>query len=280
MSHSILITGGSGYLGGSLLAQLSNIELPPHKKLYALVRSKEQAEAIKRYQAEPLMLDLGDQERVFQTIVDAGISIIYFLVDAVKSELQIPMIKALGEVKKRTGQDVHFLHTSGAKMFSEHTGFPTDRTISDTDSKLYNLQESSKPHTDIMTQVCLLSLITTSIIGLPLFQSAQLLMANYNVLRIVPPYALIPEQALDTNNTIIKTAESYGVRSYIFIPCIVYGESEGFGNPISIQTTAVIKVAKKLRAVYDVNSEGAVRTFNIHSRFKSNSNYMNVRWLI
>lgn len=63
---------------------------------------------------------------------------------------------------------------------------------------------------------------------------------------------------MNTNNTIIETAESFGVRSYIFVPCIVYGEGEGFGNRISIQTTAVVKAAKNAGAVYDANPEGAV----------------------
>lgn len=153
MSHSVLITGASGYLGGSLLAQLRRANLPQYTKLFALARSEVQAEAIKQYGAEPLILNLGDQDSVIKSIIDAKITIIYFLVDAVKSEFQIPMIKALSEVKKQTGQEVHFLHTTGAKMFSQHAGFPTDRTILDTDPKLYDLQKASKPPHDIMAQV-------------------------------------------------------------------------------------------------------------------------------
>jgi len=38
----------------------------------------------------------------------------------------------------------------------------------------------------------------------------------------------------------------------------VYGEGKGFGNKISIQTTAVVKAAKGAGAVYDVNPEGWV----------------------
>lgn len=48
----------------------------------------------------------------------------------------------------------------------------------------------------------------------------------------------------------IETAEAHGVRSYIFIPCIVYGKGEGFGNRISIQTVAIVQAAKKLGRVY------------------------------
>lgn len=154
MSHSVLITGASGYLGGSLLAQLSRTELPPHKQIYALARSQEQADAVRQYGAEPLEINLEDDGSVFKAIVDAKISVVYYLVDAVKSHHQVSLIKALGEVKKQTGQDVHFLHTSGAKIFSEHAAMPTDCTISDADPELYDLQKKTKAPFALMAQVC------------------------------------------------------------------------------------------------------------------------------
>ena len=65
-------------------------------------------------------------------------------------------------------------------------------------------------------------------------------------------------KALGTNSTIIETAEAHGVRSYIFIPPIVYGEGEGFGNSISIQTVAIVKAAKTLRRVYSPDAGNPV----------------------
>lgn len=47
MSHNILITGASGYLGGTILARWERAKLPPYQTLYALVRTKEQGEAVK-----------------------------------------------------------------------------------------------------------------------------------------------------------------------------------------------------------------------------------------
>jgi nucleoside-diphosphate-sugar epimerase len=154
MSHSILITGASGYLGGSLLAQLHRTKLPSYNNLYALVRSDYQADQVKTYGATPLFLDLSDQAAVTKTIVDADISIIFFLIDALHSTSQIPLIKALGEVKKQTNREVHFLHTSGAKIFSEHAGLPIDRDIPDTHPGLFDMQKTAKAPHDIMKLVC------------------------------------------------------------------------------------------------------------------------------
>lgn len=56
----------------------------------------------------------------------------------------------------------------------------------------------------------------------------------------------------------IDTAEDNGVRSYIFIPSIVYGEGEGFGNRISIQDVAIVKAAQGARCVYKVDTNDPV----------------------
>lgn len=43
------------------------------------------------------------------------------------------------------------------------------------------------------------------------------------------------------------------MRSYVFVPCVVYGRGEGFGNKTSIQTVAIVRAAKATGRVYDVN---------------------------
>ncbi|EXJ95152.1 hypothetical protein A1O1_00271 [Capronia coronata CBS 617.96] len=211
MSHRILVTGASGYLGGSLLARWTSANLPAYDRLYALVRTDEQADAVKKYSAEPIRFDVKDEAAVRAAIVDNKITIVYFLIDALWGKHQSYFIKALAEVKKSTGSDVHFLHTSGAKIFSSHAGAPTDRPLYDTEEDLYDIQKAQKP-------------------VIPLLQSA-----------------------IDANNSVIEQGEAYGARTYIFVPCIVYGKGEGFGNPISIQTAATIKAAINARRVYSVD---------------------------
>jgi hypothetical protein len=66
------------------------------------------------------------------------------------------------------------------------------------------------------------------------------------------------QQTTKTNFSVIDLCEDYGVRGYIFAPCIVYGQGEGFGKQISIQVVEIVKAARKTRRVYDVNSPDAV----------------------
>ncbi|KAI2933118.1 hypothetical protein CBS147320_1637 [Aspergillus niger] len=145
MSHNILITGASGYLGGTLLARWKNANLPSYGKLYALVRSEEQGNQVEKlYGAEPLILNVSDHETITQTIIDREITIVYYLIDAYSAKHQPAFIKGLGEVKKRTGKEVHFLHTTGSKQFSRHAGVSVDQALLDTDPRLYDIQKAAK----------------------------------------------------------------------------------------------------------------------------------------
>ncbi|KAH8161917.1 hypothetical protein CIB48_g6327 [Xylaria polymorpha] len=167
MSHNILITGSSGYLGGSLLARWKGANLPGYNKLFALVRTPKQAEAVKQYGAEPLIFDAYDE----------------------------------GEFGQR-----------GAKIFSSHAGAPTDKPLLDSDPNLYEVQKGQKS-------------------PIPLMQ-----------------------EAIGVNNFVIEEAEKNGIRSYVFVPCIVYGDGEGFGNRISIQTVAIVRAAEAVKRVYSVDT--------------------------
>ncbi|EXJ60867.1 hypothetical protein A1O7_05020 [Cladophialophora yegresii CBS 114405] len=224
MSHSILLTGVSGYLGGSLLAQVGNA-LPAHKykNLYALVRTDSQASAARDHGATPLRFDVKDASAVKAALLEHEITVVFFLIDALTATTQAHFIDALASVKAELGGgvDVHFLHTSGAKIFSSHAGAPTEGPLFDDDPALYDVQKGQKPI-------------------IPLLQSA-----------------------IDANNIVVERANAQNVRCYIFVPCIVYGPGRGFGNRISIQTVAIVKAARAARRVYSVDEPPSSATWPV-----------------
>ncbi|KAK4081236.1 uncharacterized protein Triagg1_2768 [Trichoderma aggressivum f. europaeum] len=112
--HNILLTVASGYLGGSILAQLRNpssgsTEPPAHDKIYALVRSEAQAQAVRSYGAEPASFDPGDEAAIESFVLDRQISVVVWLIDVVSVERQTLFIRALATLRQQTGKEVHFL---------------------------------------------------------------------------------------------------------------------------------------------------------------------------
>jgi hypothetical protein len=156
MSRNVLITGGSGYIGGSLLADLKNVpDLPSHGTTYALVRSDDQAEKVKsHYNATPLKLDLEDQPAITTTLLEKQISVVFFLINAFNADAQVKFIEALAAVQDRHGIQTHFLHTTGAKLFSSFTGHPTDRVLSDAEDGLHGIQKAARSKFPPMETVC------------------------------------------------------------------------------------------------------------------------------
>lgn len=139
MSRNILLTGASGYLGGSFLHLLQDANLPPHK-IFAVVRSDAQAEAVKQYNASPLFVDLSDTSAITSAIATNQITIVYHLHDPLDTSTPT-WIAALSSVKQQLSQSVHFLFTTGAKLFSSHAGAPTTPFL-DTDPSLLSIQQS------------------------------------------------------------------------------------------------------------------------------------------
>lgn len=109
---NVLITGSSGYLGGSLLASWAEANIEGYDKLYALVRSDSQATAVKSlYGADPVRCSLEEGD-IRSLVVGNDITVVLYLIDAYRAERPVSFIKALGEVKKATGREVHFVYAS------------------------------------------------------------------------------------------------------------------------------------------------------------------------
>ncbi|KAJ3479030.1 hypothetical protein NLG97_g8422 [Lecanicillium saksenae] len=171
MPTNVLITGASGYLGSSFIDAIDHETLPTACTVYASVRNAASAKAVTDAGLVPWVADLRDPDAIAREVVDKEISVVFWLIDVLSVDSQTSFLKALAEVKRKTGNEVHFL------------------------------------------------------------------------------------QAIETNNVVIEQGEALGVRTYIFVPCIVYGEHQGFGNKISIQNVAIVNAAKAAGNVYKVDTD-------------------------
>ncbi|KAJ5737773.1 NAD(P)-binding protein [Penicillium malachiteum] len=145
MLHNILLTGGSGYIGGTLLARWKEAGLAEYGKLFSLVRTDAQAETTQDlYGVEPLRINLEDEEAVKKAIVSNKITVVLYLIDAYYFKHQIQFIKALAQAKKETGQEVHFIYTTGTKQFSDMGGAPSDKDLLDNDPELFEIHKAQK----------------------------------------------------------------------------------------------------------------------------------------
>ncbi len=110
MATNILITGVSGYLGGTIAAQLPSANLPSHGTIYALVRGEKQEKAVADLGLQPIRFDPYNEAEVENALLVNGISVVFWLIDAFKADAQSLFIQALAKVKAQTGNEVHFLH--------------------------------------------------------------------------------------------------------------------------------------------------------------------------
>ncbi|KAH0005498.1 NAD(P)-binding protein, partial [Aureobasidium melanogenum] len=194
--------------------------------------TKSQAQAVKQYGAQPLDFDSYNAEAVEEAVLKYQIDIVFLLHDATKPGARVNFIKALSSLKEKNGTEVHLLHTSGVKSISSHVNAPVDEPFFDLGQTIYKIQKHTNPGSSILSQV--------------------------GVVLLLPSRIKLTDQLVETNNTVTELSESLGVRSYVVMPCIVYGKGEGFGNQISIQTPAIVNAAKAAKKVYRVDSNRLV----------------------
>ncbi|KAJ0426821.1 hypothetical protein BJY00DRAFT_271035 [Aspergillus carlsbadensis] len=142
MSSNILLTGATGYIGGTLLRTLLSANLVPPSSIWAIVRSDAQAESLKPLGVNTTQIALTDDVEIKQVILDNSIDIVIHTVSVVDPTLAASLLNALKARKELTKRPVHFIHTSGVSAFADKTGW-THGVAKETDD-LYELQRGSE----------------------------------------------------------------------------------------------------------------------------------------
>ena len=144
----ILLTGATGYIGGSVLSALlsSNHESIKSSSITCLVRGQDKADALiatyKGRVTATLFRDLDDTDRVIE--VASQHDIVLNTLQAFHPSSSAALVKGLAERKKRSGKDVYLIHTSGTSNLADQPitkKYTEDRIFSDSAGDIYDYEK-------------------------------------------------------------------------------------------------------------------------------------------
>ena len=146
-SPNILVVGGAGYIGGSLVADFSSRETGPWKDatIYASVRSPKQVELLSQAGINAIELNVGNEASVKDAILRHNIDIAINATIGFDPNVASNIIKALGERRRKTGKQVYIIQSSVLAVFSCEGGW-TYGEVRDSDPLLEKERELGGPN--------------------------------------------------------------------------------------------------------------------------------------
>ncbi|KAH7120629.1 hypothetical protein EDB81DRAFT_666991 [Dactylonectria macrodidyma] len=123
--QKLLLTGATGYIGGTVLTQLLKSAFPEIRSLSisALVRHQSQADVLVKKGVNPILFK-GLDETTFLQETAAENDIVIHVVDGFHGASAEAFIRGLNERKAETGKTGIYIHTSGASNVAD---FPITR---------------------------------------------------------------------------------------------------------------------------------------------------------
>ncbi|KAL7904488.1 NAD dependent epimerase/dehydratase family protein [Trichoderma velutinum] len=200
----ILLTGASGYIGGSVLSSLLSSDLPLLKgsAISVLVRHEDQAEALAKVGVIPVLFNGLDDLEMMRKIASTQDLIINTAMSFHGGSAKA-MIQGLGDRKKQTGQEVHFIHTSGTSNLGDNP-------------------------------------ITGAFIENHIFSDKEDIFSYEKYRESITQY-----DQRTSDITVVETGLEVGVKTYIIMPPLIYGQGSGLFNTLSIQIPLLIRQAIK-----------------------------------
>ncbi|KAH8595061.1 hypothetical protein B0O99DRAFT_741329 [Bisporella sp. PMI_857] len=203
----ILLTGATGYLGGSVLTSLLQSENPAIKnvKISAIVRSAVQAELLAVLNIRPILISGFEDTEALANAASEN-DVVINCASGFETGAAESLIIGLGKRKKLTGQDVFMIHTSGTSSIS-------DRPI----SKQYIEDRSFNDATDNIFEY------------------------------LVERQRLEVYDQRTTDLAVAQRAKETSVKTYTIMAPPIYGSGTGQFNKLSTQIPMLAKVAIEAR---------------------------------
>ncbi|KAH7208539.1 hypothetical protein DER44DRAFT_720344 [Fusarium oxysporum] len=119
-AQKLLLTGGAGYIGGTVLAQLLKSSFPEIKSLSisALVRHQSQADVLAKKGVNSILFKNLDETTFLQQTA-AEHDVVIHVVDGFHGASAEAFIRGLRERKESTGRPGIYIHTSGASNIAD-----------------------------------------------------------------------------------------------------------------------------------------------------------------
>ena len=202
----VLLTGATGYIGGSVLTQLLASDAPALKgvPISCLVRRQEQADLLSSTygsRVNPILFkDLDDSETIIKVASEHDIAINTTL--GFHPESARSIVLGLEKRKAATGKDVFMLHTSGTSNLA-------DQPI----SKAYVEKDTER-----------------------VFSDSEDIYSYEHARNATTPYA----QRTSELGVIDQGLQS-GVKTLVIMSPLIYGLGTGLGNKFTIQVPLYVK---------------------------------------
>ncbi|KAJ5893612.1 hypothetical protein N7495_005303 [Penicillium taxi] len=133
MGSNILITGAAGYIGGSIVADFLARNTVDAGRLFAAVRTEEQAISLSKLCVHVLQLDLTDKDAVIKSLLAHDIRVVIHTASSINPTMPLNLITALSKQGEVSGIKTSFIHSSGQGAFFTNSRWPTE-PFKDTDA--------------------------------------------------------------------------------------------------------------------------------------------------
>ncbi|KAJ6786437.1 hypothetical protein PWT90_09983 [Aphanocladium album] len=204
-STKLLLTGATGYVGGSVLTSLLNSSNSQIKGLSisALVRKQEQADLLKAKGVNGIVFSGLDDTEIVRRVASEN-DIVINTASAFHAVAAGAIIDGLADRQKATGKKSVLIHTSGTSSIG-------DRPITGRYTETHVFDDSND---DIY--------------------------AYLRKREDIEPY-----QQRTTDLVVLEHGEAKGITTYILMSPTIYGIGSGFFNRTSIQIDAIIRAAQR-----------------------------------
>ncbi|KAH6954022.1 NAD dependent epimerase/dehydratase [Ilyonectria sp. MPI-CAGE-AT-0026] len=202
-STKVLLTGATGFIGGSVLNQILSSGNPKIKELSvtAIVRKEEQVDLLTEHAINARLFNSLDDSKQLREIA-SEFDIVLHCATGLHTSSAEALILGLGDSQKKTGRQTYYIHTTGTSNLAYSS-------LSRPDAQIRNWSDADGD----------------------VFEGELRRHAEQKYDQRV------------TDVVVVNTAEKTGVNAYLMMPPTVYGRGLGFFNKQSIQLPFVIRCA-------------------------------------